>query len=555
MQRWRHGWRLLILAFVGLFVCVTIATAQDNAPPETVVDRFPVELNGEVLFEIEKSVGAFSAQERAKAITQRLQEIAADQSIAPDALAVEENNDSISIVVEDQILLTISPGDAQVAGRSSPVLALQYRDQLRAAITEYRTDRTSQSLLYSGIYAVLTTLVAGLIFYLMGRIFPWFYRQINLSREKRIPSLRIQQMELVSAARIADLLIGTAKLTRTITTIVLLYLYLTLVLSFFHWTRRAGAIMLDYVIANLQQMWAAFISYLPNFFTIFTVLVAAYYVIRLLQFLFKELERETISFPGFHPDWSTPTFRLLLVLVIGLAAVISFPYLPGFSSPAFQGVSLFLGVLFSLGSTAVVANIVAGIILIYTRSFQESDRVQIADVTGEILEKNLLVTRILTPKNVAVTIPNAAVLGSNIINYSAANRDHRIPPLVVHTTVTLGYDVPWRTVEEVLVNAAIATPDILPEPLPFVLQTSLDDFYVSYELNAHTKAPGRLPQIYSHLHKNIQDGCNAADIEILSPHYSAVRDGHHTTIPANYLPNDYQAPHFRVQSIQQSDRS
>ncbi|NEO84386.1 MAG: mechanosensitive ion channel family protein [Spirulina sp. SIO3F2] len=286
-----------------------------------------------------------------------------------------------------------------------------------------------------------------------------------------------------------------------------------------------------------------------NLFTIFIVVIIAYYAIRVLRLIFTEIGRETITIPGFYPDWANPTFRLTFVLIIALALVICFPYLPGFNSPAFQGVSLFLGVLFSLGSTAVVANIVAGIILIYTRSFQEGDHVKIAEVVGDILEKNLLVTRIVTPKNVSVTIPNAAVLGSNIINYSGAARDRRIPPLILHTTITLGYDVPWRKVEDVLIAAAAATPDLLTDPSPFVLQTSLDDFYVSYELNVHTESPNQIPRIYSNLHKNIQDGCNAADIEILSPHYSAVRDGHHITIPADYLPQDYEPPSFRVHPL------
>ena len=164
------------------------------------------------------------------------------------------------------------------------------------------------------------------------------------------------------------------------------------------------------------------------------------------------------------------------------------------------------------------------------------------------MEKTLLVTRIRTPKNVLITIPNAAVLGGNVINFSASVRETQ-QPLVLHTTITLGYDVPWRKVYQVLMDAAQATEGILADPPPFVLQTSLDDFYVSYELNTCTNEPGQIPRIYSRLHENLQDKCNEADIEILSPHYSAVRDGHQTTIPADYLPENYQAPGFRFDSL------
>lgn len=547
-QHWRRFWAFALWIWIGLIACGGWALAQ-TADSDAAAERFPVTLNGEVLFEITENVGSFSAEERAQAVTQRLQTIAADESIAPDDLDIKDLDGAIGIELNGKILLTLTPNDAQAAGSPLQTLALRYRELIRTGILAYRTARTPRLLLIGGAYALAATLALGLILFAMARIFPWFYRLIQRGRESYIPSLRIQQTELLPASRIADAILGVVKLGRTLLTITLLYLYATLVLSFFPWTKRAGFIMLGYILANLKQMWLGFISYVPNLLTILIIVVIAYYAIRLLRLIFLEIGRETITIPGFYPDWATPTFRLAFVLIIALALVVCLPYLPGFDSPAFQGVSLFLGVLFSLGSTAVVANIVAGVILIYTRSFQEGDRVQIAEVVGDILEKNLLVTRIVTPKNVAVTIPNAAVLGSNIINYSGASRDRRIPPLVVHTTITLGYDVPWRKVENVLLTAAAATPDLLTEPSPFVLQTSLDDFYVSYELNVHTASPNNIPRIYSNLHKNIQDGCNEADIEILSPHYSAVRDGHQITIPADYLPPDYEPPSFRVHPL------
>lgn len=220
---------------------------------------------------------------------------------------------------------------------------------------------------------------------------------------------------------------------------------------------------------------------------------------------------------------------------MAFAATVAFPYLPGSQTPAFQGISIFLGLLVSLGSSSAIANIVAGIILTYTRAFLVGDRVKITDTTGDVVEKTLFVTRIRTIKNVVITIPNAAVLGSHVINYSAAANDPATPPLILHTTITLGYDVPWRKVHDVLTKAALATGQILEEPAPFVLQTSLDDFYVSYELNAYTSSPGIMAKIYSELHQNIQDQCNEANIEILSPHYRAERDGNQTTIPVDYL--------------------
>jgi small-conductance mechanosensitive channel len=204
-------------------------------------------------------------------------------------------------------------------------------------------------------------------------------------------------------------------------------------------------------------------------------------------------------------------------------------------------------VLFSLGSTSAIANVVGGIILIYTRSFQLGDKISIGDVIGDVIEKGLLVTRIRTPSNKIITIPNSSLLNTNVINFSVSQREFK-EPLILQTTVTLGYDLPWRKVHTTLKEAALATKFIVSEPAPFVLQTSLDDFYVSYQLNSYTDHPNKMVYIYSELHQNIQDKCNEVGIEIMSPHYKALRDGNHSTIPENYLPEDYQSPAFGIQS-------
>ena len=231
-------------------------------------------------------------------------------------------------------------------------------------------------------------------------------------------------------------------------------------------------------------------------------------------------------------------------LILAFVAVVIFPYLPGSESPAFRGISIFLGVLFSLGSTSAVANIVAGTILTYTRAFRVGDRIQIADTTGDVVEKTLLATRVQTIKNELITVPNAMVLGSHITNFSAASAGGR--ELILHTTVTIGYDAPWRTIHELLIAAALRTEGILKEPAPFVLQTALDDFYVHYEINGFTGQPAQMAVTYAQLRQNIQDSFNEAGVEIMSPHFSSLRDGNRKAIPDPYLPGTYAAPSFRV---------
>ena len=263
-----------------------------------------------------------------------------------------------------------------------------------------------------------------------------------------------------------------------------------------------------------------------------------------LYFLKSEIEKGDLKITGFYPDWANPTYQIVRILVFAFMIVVIFPYLPNNDSRVFQGVSVFLGFLFTFSSAGSLSNIIAGLVLTYMRLFSIGDRVKIGEITGDVIEKSLLVTRIRTIKNEIISIPNSTVMNSHTINYSS---DAPEKGLVVHTTVTIGYDVPWRDVHQTLIDAALKTNYILQEPMPFVLQTSLDDFYVSYQINAYTREANKQALIYSTLHQNIQDICNERGIEIMSPHYRAARDGNTTTIPSSYLPEDYKAPGFKVE--------
>jgi small-conductance mechanosensitive channel len=263
------------------------------------------------------------------------------------------------------------------------------------------------------------------------------------------------------------------------------------------------------------------LGYLPNFFFLLVLFLVTRYALKLLRFFFRETERGRMVFPGFYPDWAMPTFKLVRLIVIALALVVAFPYLPGSTSPAFQGISIFLGVLVSLGSTSAVANMVAGVILTYMRSFKVGDFVKIQETQGLVVGCGLLVTRIRTPKEEVVTIPNASVLATHVVNYSSRAREGGV---ILHSAVTIGYDAPWRQVHALLLSAAERTEGVLKSPAPFVLQNSLDDFYVTYELNAFTATPEVMPQIFSDLHKNIQDSFNEYGVQIMSPNYIADRN-------------------------------
>lgn len=368
----------------------------------------------------------------------------------------------------------------------------------------------------------------------------------NKWKNTKIRSIKIKSIEILSAERTVELLTFINKGLKFILHIGLIYSYITIVFSLFEFSKTWSNKLLTYILNPLNLVWNSFVNFLPNLFFIIVLVFVFKYVIKAVKFIFTEIEAGNIELPNFHKEWAIPTYKIIRFLIMVLAAIVIFPYLPGSDSPFFQGISVFLGILFSLGSSTAIGNMVAGIVLTYTRAFKIGDRVKIADTIGDVIEKTLLVTRIRTIKNVNITIPNAMVIGSHIINYSTSSQEKG---LILHTTVTIGYDVPWRKVHELLIAAASEVELILSVPKPFVLQTSLDDFYVSYELNAYTNEPNSMAKIYSELHSKIQDKFNEAGVEIMSPHYGAMRDGNQIAIPEEYLSKDYKAPGFNILGI------
>lgn len=507
----------------------------------------PVIFDNETVFYIQQSNGTFAPEERAAIITRRLEKIADDDSIEinDESFSLDKTADRILILFNNKTIATVTPEDAKAADLSYQELANQHLKAIEKALKQYRRERQPFYWVIGIVATIITSILLLFTLRFFNFIFPYFDRLIDQSYETFIPSIRIQNLELLSSRRLAIVSKIIIKVIRVIVTLLILYLFLPTVLSFFPQTRTIGQLLWNYLIKALHVVGNSLISYLPNIFILAIIITLTHYTLRLLNLVFTEIERGNLTFTGFYPEWAQPTYRLLTWLTIALAAVFAFPYLPGFNSPAFQGVSAFLALLFTLGSTGFISNIVSGFVLIYTRAFQISDRVKIGDAVGDVLEKNLLVTRIRTIKNIIITIPNSVIISSNVVNFSALAEDLE-NPLIINTTITLGYDVPWRKVHQALIAAAEATTYILDQPRPFVFQTALNDFHVSYEINAYTHEATKMGEIYSSLHQNIQDKCNEADIEILSPAYAALRDGNHNTIPENYLPKDYTAPGFRV---------
>jgi small-conductance mechanosensitive channel len=546
--RMRHtGTRVFILLMLlSLLAGPLGGQPKPQSKEPAPIPQAQVTIDGKTLFSVQ-GVLSFPAEARADAISRRIKELSKEVLFKPDSLSVADSESTTDIMAGDLIIMSVTDQDAKLAKQTRQDLANDYAQRIRSALLGLRREYSLKSILLGALYTLIATLVLLLIFRIFGRVFPSVYTTLNGWRGTRIRSLRIQKFELLPAHRITDFVIGVAKLIRFVLVLIVLYFYASLVLGFFPWTRGYAQVLVAYVLSPLRLIRDAVVTYLPNLFFVAVIILVASYLTKFIKMIFKELGRGTISFPNFYPEWAEPTYKIIRFLIMALTLIIVFPYLPGSKSPAFQGISIFLGVLFSLGSTSAIANIVAGVILTYMRAFTIGDRVKIADAMGDVIEKTLLITRVRTIKNVEITIANAMVLGSHIVNFSSgANREG----LILHTTVTIGYDAPWRTVHQLLIDAALSTEAILKQPAPFIFQTALDDFYVHYELNAYTDQPSRMAKTYSDLHANIQDKFNAAGVEIMSPHYSSVRDGNQIAIPEDYLPKGYSAPAFRLGVLQ-----
>jgi small-conductance mechanosensitive channel len=272
------------------------------------------------------------------------------------------------------------------------------------------------------------------------------------------------------------------------------------------------------------------VAAIPNLLASVVVLLITRLAMRACLDWFGAIERGQLQFPGFYREWARPTGRLVAAGVLLAGLVTAYPYIPGSGSRAFQGAGLFVGLLAALGSSAVATNVISGLMLIYTRAFREGDRVEINGVVGVVQDRDLLVTRIQTPRNELVSIPNATVITSSILNFSFGRREIQ-RPVALATTITIGYDVPWRQVHALMLAAARAVPGIAEDPPPLVLQTSLNDFHISYELNASVRDVLLYRETLSELLASLQDRFAEADVEILSPLYQSNREGGKSTVP------------------------
>jgi small-conductance mechanosensitive channel len=519
-------------------------SSANNSPaiPDEEIPPGEVTIDGNTVLTVYEPLGGLTPEKRAEAIDSRIITLARDSSVAASSIHLQPRDAWTEILAENLMIMAVTDADARAAGGSREELAEKYLQNIRQAVDGYRQNHSWRVILRGILKTALATLILVVAL--------WIVRQIRLLVRHRIEDrVRISTAQKdksawhVSVSYVGPFLLGLGTFLRWTLILALLEIYLTVALGFYSSTREISLTATKWVLSQLESLGKSALDYLPNLLVIAVVALITNYVMRLIRLVFAQIRKGDLKVHGFYPDWAEPTDKLIRLLVLALALIVVFPYLPGAKSPAFQGISIFVGVLLSLGSSSAVANAIAGVILTYMRSFLVGDWVQIGDTMGEVVEKNMLVTRLLTPKAEIITIPNATVMSGSVKNYSTEAKKAGV---IFYTTVSIGYETPWRTVHELLIKAALDTPHVLREPSPFVLQKQLNDFYPVYELNAYTDAPREVLNIYSDLHRNIQDKFNEAGLEICSPHFAALRDGNRIAIPDQYVKPDYKASGFRL---------
>lgn len=517
------------------FAADSVKLAQQRARIDSLrqfTPGVPVVVEGDTLFYLYTKRGGYTPLQRAEMIDAAIMQLGKRFTLHPDSVYIESSDIVTDLMYGNKVIASFTDQDGLWEGRSREQLATDKRKIVVQKLKELKEEHSLWQLGKRILYFVLVLAGQYLLFWLTGWLFRKLKVRIQKLKDTRLKPISIQNYELLDTQRQVNLLIFLSNLLRYVIMLLQLLITVPLLFAIFPQTKGLAYQIFSYIWNPIKNILVGIVDYIPNLFAILIICFAVKYLVRLVHYLSREVEAGRLKFGGFYPDWAMPTYHIIRFLLYAFMIAMIYPYLPGAKNGVFQGISVFVGLIISLGSSTVIGNVIAGLVITYMRPFKLGDRIQLNDTTGNVIEKTPLVTRIKTPKNEVVTIPNSFIMSSHTVNYSASAREYG---LIIHSEVTIGYDVPWRQVHQLLIEAALNTPGVIDDPRPFVLETSLSDWYPVYQINAYIREADKLAQIYSDLHQNIQDRFNEAGIEIMSPHYMAMRDGNESTIPKDDL--------------------
>jgi small-conductance mechanosensitive channel len=492
----------------------------------------PVVVEQDTLFGFYAQQGGLTPERRAENVGNSILQAGRDMLFGNDTFRIADGLALTDLMYGERVIFSLTDQDALWEGLSRHELAQKYAPPVEQKITELRKANSLwQTLKRIGLFVLVIVLQAAL-FYLTNYLFRKLRNKILLLKEKRLKPVVVQDYELLTVGRQEAILLFFARILKWATILLQLLFSIPMLFSIFPQTEAFAQTLFSYIFEPVKTIFRSMIDYIPNLFRIAVIYLCIHYIIKGIRFISHEIESGKLKINGFYPDWAPPTFNIIRFFLYIFMIAMIYQYLPGSQSDIFKGISVFVGLVVSLGSTTVIGNVLAGFVITYMRPFRIGDRIKLNETEGHVIEKSPFVTRLRTPKNEIVTIPNSFIMSSNITNHSASARQYG---LIIHTEVGFGFNVPWQQVHQLLIRAALETPCVIADPKPFVLETELQDSYPIYQINAYVREVDALPKIYSDLNRRIHDIFQEAGLELILPHYYAQRDGNPIAMPPELI--------------------
>ncbi len=509
----------IVTAFLALSV-VTPSRVRSQQPTDSAqrvrpsLDTAALIVQRRTVTVFRSPLGALSPADRAAAAARRIEALEVVEGT--DTVSIRPIPEGVLLSVGPKAVLTLTQADVDTLGGATMEETVRRASrQLQAVLVATREERSLTHILSALAFAIGATLIFLVVLRLLR-----FGRRVVLGRlpeaKDKLSDIAVAGFTLLSrdnlllfVRRLVDLIAWTAALFTA-------YLWLAYVLTRFAYTRPWGEALGAYLTSTIARLAVGALEAIPGIFTLVLIFVAVRWIARVVSAFFDAIEVKSVEVPWVHAETANPTKRIVVALLWLFAVVVAYPYVPGGGSDVFKGVSVFAGLVLSLGSSGIMSQAMSGLVLMYSRALKPGDYVRIGETEGTVIELGMLSTKIKTTKREEVTLPNAIVVGASVKNFS---RRGGASDLLLYTSVTIGYDTPWRQVEGMLIEAAKRTGGLEYDPAPFVLKTALSDFYVEYQLNAITTNPADRVRVLDRLHANILDSFNEYGVQIMSPHY------------------------------------
>ena len=474
-----------------------------------------MKVDGNTLFYVH-GISSYPAELRAETISKRIKTAAEDKTPGSDSVTIVASEGKSMIYAGKEFIMTVYDVDARSENIDREILASLFKMKIDTAIDQFRYERSRPVLIGKSLHALGAAAMLALI--LFGTL--WLLRLLDKKLQIRIrsgiDSVEIKSFRLIKSGQLFKVISVFFRTVKILTIIIIIAIFVEYILGIFPWTNNVAVSVLQLFLKPLKTIGTGFLNFLPSLAFLIVIFFITRYFLKLIKLFFTGIDQGAFDLKNFHPSWAMPTFRILRLAIIAFAVVVAYPYIPGSQSNAFKGVTVFIGVLFSFGSSSFIGNIIAGYSMTYRLAFKIGDLIQVDDQIGFVEEQKILVTRLLSHKNEEIVIPNSILQNSKIINFSTHENEKR---LILHTKVGIGYETPWRQVDAMLKLAADRTEGLLKDPPPFVLKESLGDFAVNYEINVFCADVSNIMKHYTALHQNILDVFNENNVQIMTPAY------------------------------------